>query len=256
MILRTEGRPFRVGHKGAAALEPENTLRSLQRGVDLGCDLIEFDVLDLNDGTLVLAHSDDLFEVSHGAANGRVTTESLAELRELAPELPTLDEALAVVAGSGAGIQLDVKAPGYERALVEAVRRHGLVDRSLASSFHPQVLRLLGELEPGLRRGLTYPADRRGLAGRRLVRPVVPAALRCLRAVLSRRIAGLLAGANASAAVLHYSVVSGAVVGSAHAAGAEVWVWTVDDADLCDRLVALGADAVITNDPGIFSRYL
>ena len=139
---------------------------------------------------------------------------------------------------------------------MEAVRRHGLVARALASSFHPDVLRLLGELEPDLRRGLTYPSDRRGLAGRRLVRPVVPAALRCLRVVLSRRIAGLLADANASAAVLHYSVVSGAVVRAAHAAGAEVWVWTVDDADLCARLVALGVDAVITNDPGIFSRYL
>ena len=45
--LLKAGRPFRVGHKGAAALEPENTLRSLRRGVELGCDLIEFDVLDL-----------------------------------------------------------------------------------------------------------------------------------------------------------------------------------------------------------------
>jgi glycerophosphoryl diester phosphodiesterase len=55
---------LRVGHKGAAALEPENTLRSLARAVELGCDLVEFDVLELHDGTLVLAHSDDLLEVS------------------------------------------------------------------------------------------------------------------------------------------------------------------------------------------------
>ena len=77
MNLRADGRALRVGHKGAAALEPENTLRSLQRAVELGCDLVEFDVLDLHDGTLVLAHSDDLFEVSHGAAHGRVRSSTL-----------------------------------------------------------------------------------------------------------------------------------------------------------------------------------
>jgi glycerophosphoryl diester phosphodiesterase len=247
---------IRIGHRGAPLLEPENTVRSIRRALELGVEFVEVDVVPLADGTLVLAHSDDLAELSHGAAQGRVTTESLEELREVAPELPTLDEALDVVAESEAGVQLDVKAPGSERARVEALRRHGLVDRALASSFHPESLLALAELEPGLRRGLTYPADRRGLTGRAYVRPLVPAALRCLRAALPRRLARLLAAADASTAVLHYSVVSGAVVRSAHAAGAEVWAWTVDDADLCTRLVALGVDGVISNDPGIFSRYL
>ena len=247
---------IRIGHRGAPLLAPENTVRSIQRALELGVDLVEVDVVPLADGTLVLAHSDDLAEVSHGAVNGRVTSESLAQLREVAPELPTLDEALTVVAESNAGVQLDVKAPGYEAGLVDAVRRHGLVDRALASSFHPEALLELGRLEPALRRGLTYPADRRGVAGRRFVRPLVPAVLRCLRTALPRRLAGLLAAADASTAVLHYSVVSGAVVRSAHDAGAEVWAWTVDDVDLCAHLAALGVDGVISNDPGIFTRYL
>jgi glycerophosphoryl diester phosphodiesterase len=70
--LRRDARVLRVGHRGAAALEPENTLASLRRAVELGVDFVEFDVLDLADGTLVLAHSDDLLEVSHGAAGGSV----------------------------------------------------------------------------------------------------------------------------------------------------------------------------------------
>jgi glycerophosphoryl diester phosphodiesterase len=247
---------IRIGHRGAPLLAPENTLRSIECALELGVDMVEVDVVSLADGTLVLAHSDDLFELSHGAARGRLTSESLAELRELAPELPTLDEALALLAASDAGVQLDVKAPGYERPLVEAVRRHGLADRTLASSCHPQALRVLGELEPALRRGLTYPFDRRGIAGRRLVRPAAWAALQCLRAALPRRIRGLLSHADSSTAVLHYGVVSGAVVRSCHAAGAQVLAWTVDDAALCARLAALGVDGVITNDPGIFSRYL
>jgi glycerophosphoryl diester phosphodiesterase len=247
---------IRVGHRGAAALAPENTLESISRALELGVDMVEVDVVSLADGTLVLAHSDDLFEISHGAAGGRVSGESLADLREVAPHLPTLDEALALLSRSEAGIQLDVKAPGYEQPLVEAVRRHELSARTLVSSCYPDVLLRLGELEPGLRRGLTYPFDRRGISGRRLLRPAVWTALRALRAALPRRIAGLLARADASVATLQYSVVSAAVVRRCHEAGAEVLAWTVDDPALCARLAALGVDGVITNDPRIFSRYL
>jgi len=77
-LRRYDGGFARVGHRGASALAPENTLRALELAVELGCDMLEFDVLDLSDGTLVLAHSDDLREVSHGAAAGRVRGRDLA----------------------------------------------------------------------------------------------------------------------------------------------------------------------------------
>ena len=89
-LLRGEGPLIRVGHRGAAALSPENTLRSFDTAVAAGVDAIEFDVLDLVGGPLVLAHSNDLFEVSHGLAAGTVRDRSLAELREVAPELDVL----------------------------------------------------------------------------------------------------------------------------------------------------------------------
>ena len=91
---RPSGRVLRIGHRGAATLAPENTLGSFRAAVAVGVDLIEFDVLDLIGGPLVLAHSDHLDEVSHGAAIGRVRQLSLEALREFAPELPTLDDAL------------------------------------------------------------------------------------------------------------------------------------------------------------------
>lgn len=50
---RRDGRVLRIGHKGAAALAPKNTLRSLARAIELGVDLVEFDVLEVADGTLV-----------------------------------------------------------------------------------------------------------------------------------------------------------------------------------------------------------
>jgi glycerophosphoryl diester phosphodiesterase len=251
--LRAGGRALRVGHKGAAALEPENTVRSLVRAVELGCDLVEFDVLRLRDGTLVLAHSDDLAEVSHGAARGRVRERSLAALREVAPELPTFDEALDALASlDGVGIQVDLKGSGFEDAVAGAIRRHGLVDRAVVSTFHVPSLQRLAAVEPGLARGLTYPVDRRGLSQRRALAPVTITAAAALRRALPRRIAGLLARAQASATMLHWSVVSRAAVDRAHAHGSSVFVWTVDDEQLLARMLAAGVDAVITNDPRIF----
>src|SRR5262249_41386593 len=107
--------------------------------------------------------------------------------------------------------------------------------------------------EPSVARGLTYPADRHGLSRRRLLTPAAGAATATLRRALPRRIQGMLRRVGASAAILHFSVVSNAAVERAHASGASVFAWTVDDAALLGRMVAVGVDGVITNDPRIFS---
>jgi glycerophosphoryl diester phosphodiesterase len=254
--LHRRGRLLRIGHKGAAALEPENTLRSLGRAVELGVDLVEFDVLDLADGSLVLAHSDDLWEVSHGTARGAVRARTLPELRASAPDLPTLDEALEYLGRRAphVGIHLDLKWRGYERAAVEALRRHGALERTFVSSFLADSLHALRAHEPGLTRALTYPFDRRQLSRRRLAAPVVWGVVQALRRALPRRIGALLEQAGAGAATLHWSVVSRAAVERCHARGAPVIAWTVDSPEVLRRLDAIGVDGVVTNDPRIFRQ--
>jgi glycerophosphoryl diester phosphodiesterase len=251
--LQAPGRILKVGHRGAAALAPENTLRSLELAVELGCDLVEFDVFDLDDGTLVLAHSDNLEEVSHGATRGRVRPLVLSQLREFAPELPTFDEALAFMGDRApqTGLQVDVKARGHEEAVIRALRQHGVVERTIASSFHAACVRAFARLEPRLARGLTYPHARLGTAAR-LPAPFPRAGLALLRAGLPRRIGSVLRRAGATAAMLHYDVVTPAAVDRAHAHGASVFAWTVDDAKTLGRMLEAGVDGVITNDPGIF----
>ena len=256
-LRRPEGRFARVGHRGASALAPENTLQALELAVELGCDMLEFDVLDLADGTLVLAHSNDLREVSHGAARGRVRSRDLEGLRRVAPDLPTLDEALAFCADRlpGIGLQLDLKRLGTEAATVEAVRRHGVLDRSWISTFEARSLRRLAELEPDLPRSYTLPRDRFGISKRGPLAPVVRAALGSIGASLPRRLPVLLARARAGAATLHYSIASRAAIASAHEVDAAVYVWTVDDPRLAERLVRDGVDGIITNDPRIFTMF-
>jgi glycerophosphoryl diester phosphodiesterase len=226
---RREGRMLKIGHRGAAALAPENTLEAFRLAVELGCDLVELDVHALGDG-LVVVH--DKPRVALGLA--------------------TLDEVLTVLAATRAGIHLDLKARGSERQLAEAVRRHGLLEHTLVSSFRPTSLRALAEIEPRLRLGLTYPQDRTGLAGRRFVTPLLGLPLKALGRALPRRIEGKLAAARATTAVLHWSVVSKAVVERCHALGTPVLAWTVDDPALLRRLDSMGVDGVITNDPRIF----
>ena len=256
-LRRPDGRFARVGHRGASALAPENTLRALELAVELGCDMLEFDVLDLADGTLVLAHSNDLREVTHGVSTGRVRSRDLAGLRRVAPDLPTLDEALAFCAARlpGIGLQLDLKNRGIEAAAVEALCRHSVLDRSWISTFDARSLRQLADLEPDLPRSYTLPRDRFGLAKHGPLAPLVRAALASIGASLPRRLPVLLARSRATAATLHHSIASRTAIDRAHELEAAVYVWTVDDPRLAERLVRDGADGIITNDPRIFTMF-
>src|SRR5712692_9777917 len=190
--------------------------------------MLEFDVLDLADGTLVLAHSNDLGEVSHGAARGRVRNRDLEGLRHVAPDLPTLDEALAFCVDrlSGIGLQLDLKRRGIEAAVLDAVRRHSVLDRAWVSTFDARSLRRVAELEPELPRSYTLPRDRFAISKRGPLAPVVRGALSSIGASLPRRLPVLLARARAVAATLHHSIASRAAIDCAHELDAAVYVWT------------------------------
>jgi glycerophosphoryl diester phosphodiesterase len=228
-FLRREGRVLRIGHRGAAALAPENTLESLRTAVELGVDLVEFDVLDGSGGALVLAHDRRALR-----ADALSLEDALAFFRDEAPSV---------------GVHLDLKCRGQEGPIVDALRRANLVERTVVSSFLHRTLRVVGSLEPRIRLGLTYPEDRLGL---RRLRPLARGGLAAMRRALPRRIERMLRRSGATAAMLHFSVVSKAVIDRCHARGAAVFTWTVDDADLAGRLAALGVDGVITNDPRIF----
>src|SRR5437660_4249681 len=130
----------RVGHKGADLIAPGNTLASFDAALAAGVDMIEFDILPARDtGELILAHDP-------GAA------------RRGSP--PTLEDGLAHLASpafAGLDFDVDLKATGYEDRVVEALRRHGLVERSLVCSQYPRSLDRVRELEPALRLGWSVP---------------------------------------------------------------------------------------------------
>lgn len=226
---RRDGRLLRIGHRGAAALAPENSLEAIALAVELGCDLVEFDVHAVGDA-LVVVH--DRPEAAH--------------------ELPSLDDVLEFLRGTAAGVHLDLKARGAEPAVAEALRRHGVLHRTVVSSFRGATLRALHAVEPALRLGKTYPQDRTGLTKSPLFHPPARVVLKALKRTLPRRIGALLRAARATAAVLYWEVLTPAAVARCHALGAPVLAWTVDDPDVVPWLDRLGVDGVVTNDPRIF----
>jgi glycerophosphoryl diester phosphodiesterase len=257
-LSRPDGGVLRVGHRGAPALAAENTLRSFRAAVEVGVDLIEFDVLDLRRGPLVLAHSDHLDEVSHGAARGRVRGLSLEALREVAPELPTLDDALAFFAEEARdiGLHVDLKLRVRLDELGIAIKRHGLESRTVVSGVHVASLRSVARAAPGVSVGITYPEDRLSISRKPFLWPIVSLGLRSMRASVPVRLPRLARRVRASAVMLQHRLVTESSVRSAHGAGLSVLTWTVDDPVDLARVVAAGVDGVITNDPRIFMATL
>ena len=225
---------IRVGHKGADHVAPGNTIESFQAALEHGVDMIEFDVLRTADGRLVLAHD-------YEDAAGR--------------ECLTLAEGLDHFAGEAyAGVELDVdmKLPGYEREVAEGLSERGLGERSLVSTMYPESLDRLGELAPGLRRGWSVPRVKRDWVNSPFRLFAYGVAL-VMRARLPRQAAARIRAGRCEAIMSHRILVSGRLVRAVHAAGGQVYVWTVDDARRIQALERLGVDGVITNDPRLFS---
>jgi glycerophosphoryl diester phosphodiesterase len=231
-LIRPAGSYWKVAHRGASALAPENSLAAIDAALAAGVDFVELDVV---------APGSEL-RVAHAAA-------------QLRSDSPTLEEALALFSARAPAevrLDLDVKSAGVERALIDALSAHDLVPRTLVTSFHWRILRRVRELEPGVAIGISYPNDSLGLSGSRGFAPLVGPGLAVLRRALPSRIGGMLRRARADATMLHHALVSPEVVARSHAAGAAVFAWTVETVDTLRRVLAAGADGVIADDPGLF----
>jgi glycerophosphoryl diester phosphodiesterase len=226
----------RVGHKGADLIAPGNTHASFDAALAVGVDMIEFDVLpEQGSERLILAHD-------YGDAARR------------APH--TLEEGLAHLASeSFAGIELDIdlKLPGYELRVLDALRDHGLVDRALISTQYRTSLRVIRAAAPAVRLGWSVPRLRRDpTSSRALLLPAL-AAVQLGRALLPGRAAAAIRGGQCDALMVQWRLVTPRLVHSIRAAGGELYVWTVDDLPRMRSLEALGVTGLITNDPRLFA---
>jgi glycerophosphoryl diester phosphodiesterase len=224
-LQRAEGRPLVIGHRGAAAVAPENTLASLEAAVAAGADLVEFDISP----GLRIGHSE--------------------------PEIPAdaidLDVALEYLLEHRVGVHLDVKLPGYEADVVAAVRRHGLESRTVFSTAFAVTSRRFAGLAPELPRAIGYPRDRLGVSRIPWPHGLTQAGVVVVRCAMPLRVPLLLRVARANVLSLHHALCSRAAVAAAHRLGAPVLAWTVNDPETVQRLAQNGVDAIVSDDPGM-----
>jgi glycerophosphoryl diester phosphodiesterase len=229
---RRAGRPLRIGHRGAPALAPQNTLPSFRAAIEVGVDLVEFDVVALEGGELVVAHS-------YG---------------EIVPDTPTLVEVLRFFVDESPeiGVHLDLKLTKREREVIELVRRFGLAERTFVSSTYVNTARAVAGVDANVRTGFTIPRRVFRISDQGRTAPLARAALWVLRRITPWLVRPALALTRAEALVLHHSLVSHASVRAAHARGVPVIAWTVDQPRDLVRVEEAGVDAVVSNDPRIF----
>ncbi|MEH0984910.1 glycerophosphodiester phosphodiesterase [Micromonospora sp. CPCC 205556] len=253
------GEPLVFAHRGASADLPEHTLAAYLRALDEGADGLECDVRLTRDGHLVCVHDRRLDRTSNG--HGLVSGRTLAELElldfgswhpgcvpvdgaevvdESHTRLLTLERLLEAVLAAGRPVRLlvETKHPSrygghVERKLVALLRRFGLAEpgpddpvRVTVMSFSPLAVRRVRELAPAL------PTV--------LLLEVLPRWLRLGRLPFGTRIAGPGIGLVRTRPQL---------VPALHAAGNQVYVWTVNEPDDLELVLDAGVDGVITDRP-------
>lgn len=214
-----------MGHRGARHEAPENTLPSIARALEAGAEAIEVDVQPTRDGALVVIHDETLERTTDGA--GRVDAHILAELRALdagdGAQVPTLAEVLELCRGR-AELFVELKAPGCEARVVQAIQAADQVEACFVKSFvHPWLLTVKA-LEPALRTAcLLYG------------RPVDPAAV--------------ARAAKAEVFSVGIALLDPDLVERCHAGGVQVCTWNCNDPDAAGRYRDLGVDYLGSDTP-------
>ena len=229
----------RVGHKGADLIAPGNTVASFDAALAADVDMIEFDVLPRDRGDpagseLVLCH-----DYEHLAAGA----------------VPTLEEGLDHLCRETFGavqIDVDLKLPGYELRVLDALRERGLLERALISSHHLDSLAAIRAVEPDVRLGWSVPNVRRDYTESLLLALPALGALEVAKRLLPARAARVIAAGRADALMAHWRLVTPRLLRAVQGSGGELYAWTVDDERVIRRLEALGVDGIITNDPRLF----
>lgn len=266
--------PLILGHRGACAYAPENTLAAFNLAFEMGADGVELDVTLSKDGVPVVIHDDAVDRTSDG--KGRVGEMTVWEIQQLdagkwfdakyrGEKIPTLEEVLTSVPASKivnvelktqalrswppratlpsrfefAGISAQMflrlwESTNLEKTVVRVIEETKSADRVIVSSFNPMALYRVMKLKPSLPRGLLYFKELPIFLGRAWLR------------VLARPQA------------LHprNTTITGELAQWAHSRGYQLNTWTVDEPDETRRLMALGVNGIITNKPDVLRGVL
>jgi glycerophosphoryl diester phosphodiesterase len=217
---------LKIGHRGARAYEPENTLRSFQKAIELGVNAVELDVRRTRDDQLVVIHNANVNKTTDG--NGSVNELTLNEIKgfvtEKGEKVPTLEEALQFL-DKRVTILVELKETGIEEQVLNLVHKKGLTENIIIISFHEDALRKVRELDPEIITGLIYVRHKN---------PVQTAL-----------------NLNAQYMLPLYRFTHSANIKKAHENGLKVIVWTINTAEEVAEYKKKGVDGIASDKPEI-----
>ncbi len=223
-----------VAHRGAAGRAPENTLASMHMAIEDGADWLEIDVQESADGEVVVIHDSDFMKLANEAT--KVWNGSLAEIREIdvgswfdpqfsGERVPTLAEVLELARGK-AHVVIELKYYGHDQQLEQRV-----ID----------IVEQLGMTDDVAIMSLKYE----GIQKVRALRPDWPVGL------LSATAIGNLAKLDVDFLAVATGLATPGFIRRSQDQGKQVFVWTVNDAVSLSRMMSLGVDGIITDEPAL-----
>lgn len=246
--------PLILGHRGASAVAPENTLAAFSQAIQDGADGIEFDVRLSSDGVAVVIHDDTLNRT--GLISGAVSALTAAQLQQIdvgswftkrtgdqtfANEtIPTLAAVFDLFASNNAVLYVEMKcaelqAAALAEAVVRQIDEHQMRERVVVESFVLSAIAEVKTSDPHVRTAALFEP--------RLSKPV--------STLRTQTILKLARQHHADEIALHHTLARTKAVQAAKDEGFEVVVWTVDDIGWIERARANGIKALISNNPRV-----
>ncbi|MEO1108581.1 MAG: glycerophosphodiester phosphodiesterase [Pseudomonadota bacterium] len=228
-----------IGHRGAAALRPENTMSSVLKAIEDGADWVEIDVQETADNQVIVAHDSDFMKLAQVDLKvWDATMEDVAEIdigSWFGPEYadqrtPTLREVLEAAKGK-AKVIIELKYYGHdidlENRVVALVEEFGMQDQIATMSLKYPAVQKMKSLRPDWRAG-----------------------------VLAATAVGDLSGLEGDFVAVNAASVSPGLIRSVHDAGKDIYVWTVNDPLQMSAMASMGVDGLITDRPAMAREVL
>jgi len=221
---------IKIGHGGARGYEPENTIRSFQKAIAMGVDMVELDVYICKSGEAIVIHDETVNRTTNGT--GYVTEKTFTELRELdagqGEKIPTLEEVLALV-NKKSDVNIELKGPNTAKPIADIINKYIAIKHwsdynFLVSSFNHRELTKFKKILPQIKIGALFAS--------------IP-----FDYVKSAK------ELNVYSINLSRKFISQKLVDDAHQQDLKVFVFTVNDHDDIKRIKALGVDGIFSDFP-------
>ncbi|MGD0643281.1 MAG: glycerophosphodiester phosphodiesterase family protein [Candidatus Bathyarchaeia archaeon] len=220
---------LRIGHRGARAYAPENTLASFKKALEIGVDAVELDVRRTKDNQLVVIHDTNVKRTTDG--EGLVSELTLKEIKGFSAEkgekIPTLHEALDFL-DKKVKVFVELKETGIEEQVLSIVHEKGIEKNVVIISFLEDALKKVRALDKDIETGLLYANHKNPI-----------------KAALELKANYLLA---------LYRFTHTANVEKAHENGLKMIVWTINKPEEIEEYTKKGVDGIASDKPDILIR--